>query len=178
MSSYIGSKRVPGGSTWNEAIGNLMLAYAHLEFLSFEWLRSVSLVELERHLESRFRDRVLAIVGVLHHCGLPAELATLAARDWQLAIDHYDFRNRIAHGPLVMVHSEHSPIFGPPDLVGILDYRTVTGAGQIQVESIDLATVTKSADVAVALGESLGNLLIAVQSEIAAGEAVGAVQPE
>lgn len=110
-----------GTEPWAWAIGKMMISFGAVEALSYYWIDKFANDEIlhEIALSMPFAKRVNVIKILIKREDFPEKVKKQAIIDWNRALKLAEFRNEIAHNPLVF--GWHGPEEKrTPDFVGVL----------------------------------------------------------
>jgi hypothetical protein len=149
----------PHREDWPCMIGGLVINFGAIETLTYEWIRRLSPdpSHLETVLKKPFRTRVEKLRDLINESDLPEDLKSEASGAWDAARGLAEFRNKIAHSPIILGWRGRSE--GDPDYIGVLDYRSAA-ANQWQLrEDINRDQVARKIDEAVQIYSRLQGIL-------------------
>jgi hypothetical protein len=113
---------------------------------------------VERAARKLFVGRVAIVRELLEAFDGDEGLKAQAVAAWDEALDLATFRNKIAHGPLIMTRRDGSPE-GEPDLIGIPDFKSARGEKLQLVDRIDKTLLNEAMDDAAHIAQRLRDLL-------------------
>jgi hypothetical protein len=132
----------PGGQEWALALGSFMINFGLLEGMTFWWIGDLAkdpeLIHLAR--SSPFSKRVNLIERLLERAALSAESRSAARSSWREAAALSQFRNDLAHNPLVSWWSGEERQ-GPPDAHGIISYKKLKWGSDEPAAVISLSEI-------------------------------------
>ena len=143
---------------WLVAIGRYMLNFGAVELVSYKYLNSLeeSEEELLKNTKKLLSKRIERIEELLSNSKLKNKEEMLF--HWGKAREFSQWRNRIAHNPVLPVWKQGSdPERSPPDLIGISDMRQLTKESKV-TDSISLEGLNKLSDITVQMAERLHEL--------------------
>ena len=146
----------PGTDPWLIAIGKLIVNFATLEFQTYYWLTQLTQTFPLPSADGRafFRTRVERILSM---AGSRAECAPWGGQirsAWQKALDLAEFRNSIAHSPLIFLWEKGDESRGPKE-VAIVDVRSAVRSDQVAEVTIKLADLHVKLDAIPPVAEEL-----------------------
>ena len=112
---------------WPEKLGGFILNFANLEFLTYQYLNRLEVTE-EEFLKNTDKllvvriDRVTSLIEALTN--ISDETRSEILELWGVVRDLANWRNRIAHNPILPTWkpgSDHDA--SPPDVLGIPDMK-------------------------------------------------------
>jgi hypothetical protein len=111
-------------------VGGFVINFGAIEVESYEWIRRLSKngKELEVAMDRNFGPRVRIIRQLLGQATIRESLQLDAKKVWDEAAQLAEFRNVIAHNPIVFVWAGRQAE-GEPDAVEVLDYKSAEGEG-------------------------------------------------
>jgi hypothetical protein len=144
---------------WPELIGKLILNFAAIELATIRWIIHLTKdgSQIAALAKVRFRDRMSRVTAVLAAPGLDPTFVAAATETWREAQDLADTRNRVAHNPIVF--GWYGPVQGPPDFLGLPDFKAPIQADQASEVLIDRVGLIAAADQAAQIAMRLDTQL-------------------
>jgi hypothetical protein len=141
---------------WADRIGRFILNFGSIELLSYQHLLLLEKTHEEFLLNvgRKFAKRVERTNSLIpDNPKLSAAEKDLAIERWKEAAELANWRNRIAHNPVLPTWKDGDSDKDPPDLLGIPDVRQMKDG--MTSDSIPLALMNQLVDHAAALGQQL-----------------------
>jgi hypothetical protein len=149
----------PNQQQWPCTLGGFIINFGAIESHTYEWIRRLEagVAQLQRAIGMPFKARADLVMDLVDGLAVDASLKEEAREAWDAALELAEFRNRVAHGPIV--YAWKGPEVGEAEFVGIPDYKSATGDRLQTVERIDLARVTAAMDLTGRLAQDLSDIL-------------------
>jgi hypothetical protein len=141
---------------WAQSIGKFILNFGLLEFESHMWLLQLS-DEPQLFPDEWFTQRVARINKLVNRRAFDAAWKDSAERSWERAKTLANTRNQLAHNPLFFGWTDPAEE-GTPDLIGILDARSLGDGNSAWKSGISLANIVEKTNEVVTLVEELALL--------------------
>ena len=109
------------------AVGALILNFGFVELRSIQWILSLDAdpPSMRKVVKQPFRERCGRIRQLVDDTDLDPALKLEANRVWQEVEGLYDFRNNLAHNPLMLGWRDRPAGEGEPDVVAILKLKNI-----------------------------------------------------
>lgn len=141
---------------WAQLIGKFILNFGLLEFESHMWLLQMS-DEPQLFPDEWFAQRVKRISELVDRHAFDAAWKDAAGRSWERAKTLANTRNQLAHNPLLFGWTDPAEE-GTPDLIGILDARSLGDGNSAWKSGIPLADIVEKTNEVATLVEELASL--------------------
>lgn len=144
----------PETEKMTKAIGSLIVNFGYIEYETYIWLACLkdSLVGLED--AGLFGSRAKRLLDDLYE--IDHALRDQAVDRWNKAREIANFRNRIAHNPIMFGWSRTDQV-GPPDFLAVIDTKTGLSATGTDPR-VTLQEINDFVNRAAALGQELREL--------------------
>lgn len=149
-----------GTDPWIWAIGKIMINFGAVEALSYVLIDKLTRDPLlhDLALDMPFKKRISVIEDMIEREDIPEDLKQEANGAWQRASKMADFRNQIAHNPLVFGwHGQERD--APPDFIGVPHLKKMKGQMQRIVPLADIEQLNASVNAIVEVARNLEEIL-------------------
>jgi len=141
---------------WARAIGKFILNFGLLEFESHMWLLQMS-DDPQLFPDKWFTQRVTRISELVDQRAFDEAWKASATRSWEKAAKLAKTRNQLAHNPLLFGWTDPAEE-GTPDLIGILNARSLGDGNSTKKSWIPLADIAEKTNEVATLVEELASL--------------------